>query len=258
MATAKRCVSVAGDSVAHGDAVFEIPGVGYLQAQMAPISAFIDFQYRQRGVTNMQVFNRSSSAAGISSGRHVSYFGTYEYAALLQDGCQYTVVAPWLNDLSSGVDAGAAAPAHVAALATLARAIIAKNTNGKILIVNYYQGVAAPFALNSFASGFTPGNVAAFNAQIAAACAGGALALPQIRCIDPNPAFGGMGLSYLVGPMTKPELDSLLTAPPNPDQANQVSFYFGSNPSGALVGDGVHLSNAGKARLAAYLVDQMP
>ncbi len=254
----RRCVAVVGDSVAHGDAVFEIPGIGFLQAQMLPVSAFIDLQYRQRGVSNVQVFNRSSSAVGISSANHPSYFNTFEYAQLLQDGCQYTVIIPWVNDLSSGMDASAAAPVHVTALATLAQAVIARNPNGKILIVNYYQGAAAPFALSSFASGFTPGNVAAFNAQISAACAGGALALPQIRCVDSSPAFVDIGLSHLIGPVTKQDLDALLTAPPSPDQANQVSFYFGSNPGGSLIGDGVHLSNPGKARLAAYLVDLMP
>jgi hypothetical protein len=249
---------VVGDSVAHGDAVFEIPGVGYLQAQMTPVSSFIAFQYQQRGVANMDVRNRSSSAVGISSGRHPSYFDTYEYAALLQDSCQYTVIIPWINDLSSGVDASAAAPAHVARLATLVQTVIGKNPNGKVLVVSYYQGAAASFALNSFASGFTAGNVAAFNGQISAACAGGPLALPQVRCIDSDPAFGGMGLSYLVGPITKAEFDAAQITAANPDQANQVNFYFGSNPGGSLVGDGVHLSNAGKARLAAYLVDQMP
>jgi hypothetical protein len=176
----------------------------------------------------------------------------------LQDACQYTVIIPWINDLSSGVDASAAAPAHVTQLGRLAQSVLAKNPSGKVLIVNYYQGAASPFALSSFAFGFTPGNVAAFNGQIAAACSGGPLALPQVRCVDANAALGAMGLSHVIGSITKPELDSLLIAPPNPDQGNQVSFYFTSNPSGTLVGDGVHLSNAGKARLAAYLVDQMP
>src|SRR5262249_45560305 len=64
---AKRCVSVVGDSVAHGDAVFEVPGMGYFEAQLAPVSAFIEQQYRQRGNSTMLVYNRSASAVGISS-----------------------------------------------------------------------------------------------------------------------------------------------------------------------------------------------
>lgn len=257
-AVVKRCVSVVGDSVAHGDAVYEIPGVGYLQAQLAPVSAFIEYQYRQRGIGDMKVLNRTSSAVGISSGNHPSYFSTYEYSQLLQDGCQYTVVIPWLNDLSSGVDGGVAAPAHVTALAILVQALVGKNLTGKILIVNYYQGAAAPFAARTFASGFTPGNVAAFNQQIAAACAGGALALPQVKCVDANAALGGMGLAAVVGPASQQDLNTLLIAPPSQDQANQVSFYFSNNPGGSLTGDGVHLSNSGKAQLAAYLVGLMP
>jgi hypothetical protein len=255
-AAQKRCVAVVGDSVAHGDAVFEIPGVGYLQAQFAPVSTFIAFRYAQPSSVN--VLNRTSAAVGISSGRHPSYFNTPEYAQLIQDGCQYTVIIPWINDLSSGSDASVAGPNHVRSLATLAQTLANKNPNGKILIVNYYQGAAAPFALNSFASGFTPGNIAAFNQHIAAACSGGALLIKGVVCVDANAIFGGMGGAHVIGPVNRDTLKQLQIAPSNPEQENMVEFYFRNNPGGMLTGDGVHLSNAGKAQLAAYLVPMMP
>jgi hypothetical protein len=122
-ASVTRCVSVVGDSVAHGDAVFEIPGTGYLQAQFTPVSNFITQQYQGQGIADMQAYNRSSSAVGISSPRHPSYFNTLEYALLLKDGCQYTLIIPWINDLSSGVDAGVQAPAHISQLAYLAQQV---------------------------------------------------------------------------------------------------------------------------------------
>jgi hypothetical protein len=257
-AAVTRCVSVVGDSVAHGDAVFEIPGTGYLQAQFTPVSNFIALQYQGRGIADMKVYNRSSSAVGISSPRHPSYFNSLEYALLLKDGCQYTLIIPWINDLSSGIDAGVQAPAHISQLAYLAQQVINQNPAGRIVIVNYYQAAVASFALNSFASGFTPGNVAVFNQQIAAACTGGALALPQVTCVDVNPAFADMGTSYLIGPVSQQDLQAMLYSPPIPEQQNMVNFYFSRNPNGMLIGDGGHLSNSGKARLAAYLVGFMP
>lgn len=253
-----RCVAVVGDSVAHGDAVFEIPNTGFLQAQFLPVSGYIAAQYSSRGVSNMRVLNRSASAVGISSGKHPSYFSSFEYAQLLQDACQYVVIIPWINDLSSGNDASAAAPAHVAALARLAQDVISRNANTKVLVVNYYNGTPAPFALNTFATGFTPGNIGAFNQQIGAACAGGALALKQVVCVDSNAIFGGMGGSHVIGPINRDTYNSLLIAPPPADQAALVSAYFSGNPSGQIIGDGVHLSPGGKSQLAAYLVGQMP
>src|SRR5204863_5983538 len=133
-----RCVSVVGDSVAHGDGVFEIPATGFFTGQSTPVSKFIELQYRQRGDATMQVRNRSASAVGISSTNHPSYFSTVEYAELLQDGCAYTVIIPWINDLSSGGDPNAAASAHVQSLTSLVGTLAGKFPNVMILIVNYY------------------------------------------------------------------------------------------------------------------------
>ncbi|MEP7287592.1 MAG: hypothetical protein ABI947_17690 [Chloroflexota bacterium] len=256
--TAKRCVSVVGDSVAHGDAVFEIPGTGYFTAQLAPVSAFIQQQYRQRGDATMTVYNRSASAVGISSPNHPSYFNTVEYAQLLQDGCQYVVIIPWINDLSSGGDPSAAAGTHVQALATLTHAILGVTHSAKIVIVTYYNGAAAPFALQTFASGFTPPAVAMFNQQIMGACSGGILASRQIQCVDGNTVFAGMGANHVMGTASHQALDSIIAAPVSAEAAALLNLYFGKDPNGVVNGDGVHLSNSGKAQLAAVLVPLMP
>jgi hypothetical protein len=249
---------VVGDSVAHGDAVFEVPGMGFFEAQLAPISAFVQQQYRQSGNNTMQVFNRSESAVGISSGNHPSYFSTVEYAQLLKDNCQYTLIIPWINDLSSGTDPGSAAPNHVNALAGLVRNVLQNNAQTHILIVNYYQGAPLPFALRTFASGDTPGAISAFNQQIASACSGGALAFKQVRCIDANAIFAGSGQSYVIGQTSQSALTAIVVPPLSSDATSLVNAFFGSNPNGLINGDGVHLSNSGKAVLAAYVVPLMP
>lgn len=244
--------------MAHGDAVFEIPGTGYFEAQLAPLSTYIQAQYQQIGNKQMQVYNRSASAVGISSGNHPSYFNTVEYAQLLQDGCRYALIIPWLNDLSSGSDPSVAAPAHIAALAGLVHSIIQANAQTKILIVNYYQGAAAAFALHTFASGDTPAAVSTFNQQIAAACSGGQLAYRQVRCVDSNAIFGGVGLNYVMGQVSHQSLNAIVYPPLSADATALLNLYFSTNPNGMLNGDGVHLSNSGKAALAAYIVPLMP
>jgi hypothetical protein len=251
-------VSVVGDSVAHGDAVFEVPGAGYFEAQLAPVSTFLAELYVGHKDKSMKVFNRSASAVGISSSNHPSYFNTPEYAQLLLDDCQYTVIVPWINDLSSGTNPAAAAPNHASALAGLAQSIVKRNARGRILIVNYYYSPTAPFALRTFASGDTPGAVSTFNAQIASACSSGALLLPQVRCVDVGPAFAGMGSSYVLGATSQLDLSLMLAEPVSGDVQNMLSSYFGSGSNKTINGDGVHLTNAGKAALAAYLQGMMP
>jgi lysophospholipase L1-like esterase len=243
------CVSVAGDSVAYGDGVFEVPATGYVRAHMGPVSAYIAGRYRTLG-GNVGVNNRSAAAVGISAPNQPSYRGTAEYAALLADRCPYTVILPWINDLTGGE-----ANAHAAALGALVADLKAANPGGKIIVVNYYGGQAAKFALDTFAAGFTDDRVAAFNGAIASACQGGALA--QATCIDANAIFAGMGSSYLVGSTNRADLEQSLAVPLTDAETGMLDFYFGQNPTGALVGDGVHLSAAGKVALAAALARRM-
>lgn len=251
-AIAPRCVSVVGDSVANGDAVFEIPGTGYVKAHMGAISAFIAYQFQQRGFPNVEVFNRSSPATGISAPNQPSFFTTPEYAQLLQDNCPFVVVTTWVNDLTGGDPS-----AHAGALGTLVTGLAARNPSSRIFVMNYYMGSPAPFAASTFASGFTPDRVAAFNNQIAAACTNGSMTAPQITCVDANTAVAGAGGNYLVGQMTKDAFDSGLVTPVTPEEQGMLDAFFGQNPGGLLLGDGVHLNSAGKAALAAYLVARM-
>jgi hypothetical protein len=243
--------------VAHGDGVFEVPGYGYFNGQLAPVSAFISLQYQQRGDTSMKVYNRSASAVGISSPKHPSFFNTVEYAQLLQDGCQYSVIIPWLNDLSSGLDPATASANHIQSLGSLVQALVKSAPHGKVLIVSYYNGSPAGFALNTFAPGFNGPTIAAFNQQIAGAC-GGALALPQVRCVDANPIFADMGQGHLLGAFSRDSLLAVLAVAPSAEVGGMINTYFDANPDGSINGDGVHLSNSGKARLASSLVGMMP
>lgn len=249
--TAERCTSVVGDSVAQGDAVFEVSGIGFVSLRFASVGAYLAAQFRARGDTGMRVFNRTAAATAISAPNHPSYFSTGAFAQLLADNCAYTVIVPFINDLTGG-EAGS----YAAALGNLAGQVAQRNPNGRILVVNFYYGAPAPFALN-FAGGFSNDRVAAFNAAIAAACSSGGLALPQVRCVDISGALG-MGTAHLVGNMTRAEVEAALVLPPSAEHGGMLNAFWSGNPNGVLIGDGVHLSSRGKSALAAILARQMP
>ncbi len=254
----KPCVDVVGDSVAHGGAVFELPSVGYVRAPLAPVSKFIEQKFRELGDKDTQAIDRSSSATGISSSNHPSYFDTPDFNALLNDRCKFSVIMPWINDLTSGTDPATAAQAHAEALVTLVKKLLERNPFGRILVLNYYQGTPTNFALLGFASGFTPSGVSTFNQQIGAACAGVALgSLAPVSCVDTTSAFVGMGTSFVVGSMTRDQLQAELVSEINADETALINYYLANNPNGMLIGDGVHLSTAGKTALAGYLVNLM-
>jgi|GEM_PF-1634713 hypothetical protein len=256
--TTKPCVNVAGDSIAHGGAIFEIPAVGYIRAPLLPVSKSIEQVYRLAGSTDLQIIDRSVSATGISSHNHPSYFNTPEYAQLIKDRCKFTIIMPWINDLSADIDPSVAAPNHVAALIKMVRKLVEQNPFGRILVLNYYAGAPRPFALAGFASGFTPTGVATFNQQMAAACTDGALAtIKQVTCVDTGAAFASMGTSYLVGPMTRQQIESELVGSLTAEENAMLDYFTGINPNGLLQGDGVHLSATGKTVLANYLVNLM-
>ncbi len=250
------CVSVTGDSIAHGGAVFEIPGQGYARAPMAPVSKFIEDKYREAGDKDMKAIDRSVSATGVSSNNHPSYLKAPEYDQLLNDRCKFTVIMPWINDLSPDTDTESAAQAHVAALTAMVKKLAERNPFGRILLLNYYQGAPTTFALTSFAKGFTVDHVGVFNRAIGAAC--GALgAIRQLTCIDSSAAFVSMGTSYVVGPTTQQELEAQLVSSINPEEQALLTYFFNTNPGGQVVGDGVHLNQTGKMAVAAYLVNLM-
>lgn len=256
--TTKLCVNVVGDSVAHGGAVFEIPSTGYARAPMAPMSKFIEDSYRGNGDKAIQIYDRSLSASGISSSKHPSYFDSHEYGLIQKDRCKFTIIMPWINDLSSGMDPVSASQNHVVALAKLIKKITDGNPYGRVLLLNYYLGAPTQFALTGFATGFTAPGINTFNQQIGAACANGAFGkAEQVTCMDSSAAFLSLGMVYVVGPMSWTQLQAELIAPINGEETAMINFYLSQNPNGMLIGDGIHLSTAGKSALASYLVNMM-
>ena len=254
------CTSVVGDSVANGGAIFEIPDTGYVRAPMAPISSMVAQQYRALGVLekDMKVYDRSVGATGISSANHPSYYNTPQYAQLKRDHCKFTIILPWINDLSpDSPDPAASAPNHGAKLTSLVQKLLSLTEYGRIIVLNYYVGNPTAFALKNFATGFKPDVISAFNQQIAAVCAGPLSAYTQVTCLNLNSAFVGMGTSYVVGLMTREQINPQLVSSINDQELALYNNWADGHPGGLMRGDGVHLSRPGKQALASYLVTNM-
>lgn len=252
----RRCVSVVGDSVTHGGVTFEVPATGYIIALTVPVAIYVEQQFRIVGIQDVQVLDRGVSHTGISTANHPSYFKTPTYQKLLTDRCEFTIVMPWLNDITADVPPEEALPAHIKALASLIGDVLARNPTGQVLLMNYYQGATAQFALDTWAKGVTRENIAYYNGGLAAACKDGVFStIVQVTCMDIQPAFDNMGVNYVIGPITQQGFYSLLISDLNPTYKAWMDAYTKASPDGLLFGDGVHLSPAGKTALAIYLVN---
>jgi hypothetical protein len=250
--TADSCISVVGDSVAAGEAVFEIPQTGFATVNTQPFSEVLAEQFQSLGLEVGAIHDRSEGAVGISSPEHPPYDDTDTFEALLADECPYTVILPWVNDLSSGLDPAEAAPAHITALQSLIAALQEANPEGAILVLNYFPGAPAPFALSGHAPGFTATNVDAFNAALAEACAEGAFPA-NVRCMDVNPSFASVATAYVLGAMNLVDFNAQRTGVISGEDL--LDYYATQTPEGALTGDGVHLSSLGKALLAFNVIE---
>jgi lysophospholipase L1-like esterase len=253
-AMTNACVSVVGDSVTHGGVTYEIPGVGYIVALTEPLSSFINHALNDDQITGLEAIDRGASNMGISSKNHPSYFNTSAYWGLLNDGCRYTVIMPWLNDINPEIAIEPAAQRHAAVLADFVSQLASRTPYGRILVFNYFHGETSPFALRTWAWGVTPQDVDIYNREIEASCTLGSLSkMPEVVCVNMDQAFEGMGTSFIIGQATHQQLLDSLVTPLQGQQLNWVTWYFDNYPEGVLQGDGVHLSTTGKQALAAYI-----
>lgn len=244
-----------GDSVTHGGVTYEIPATGYIVALTEPLSGFVNRSLSEHQFDDLTAIDRGASHTGISTQNHPSYFRTATYTSLLNDRCRYVMIMPWLNDISPEIGPEEAAVRHIEGLAALVGAVLERSPNSRIFVLNYYHGATAPYALKTWAFGFTPENVIIYNREMNALCQSGALShFTQVRCVNTNDAFDGLGISHVIGPTSRADLFASLINPPNNLQTAWLNNFYTANPDGLLLGDGVHLSEIGKKALADFLV----
>jgi lysophospholipase L1-like esterase len=247
------CVAMIGDSVPAGDAPVELPGVDFWRVYGYPISKYAQDEVTAKHELHITILDRTHAAATISSGLREPYQTTIEYQHLKTDACNVFAIFPWINDLNQETPSAQAAETHAAALAALSAELLHDHAGAHILIFNYY-----PLQPKTWTTDYTefiqPDTIALFNEAIKASCDQGGLHHAQIACYDTLQIFDGMGSSYLADDMDRAELEGNLLVPLNETQQQALDYFSRISTDGKIIGDGVHLSVAGRKRLAVFVL----
>lgn len=251
----ENCISLIGDSVPHGEVVYIIPGHGFAILRMPPLSLILQEALNKRGLGYLEVRDRSSSAAFLSELGKNPYSETPECAALLEDRCRLTVIMPWVNDMS--IPREDAAAAHIEDLAAFVERLGRHNNGNHVLVLGFYYGQPSDFA-KEHAPGYFDENITAFNDALFAACEPeGALGdFSNVTCMETAPLFTDPDNTHVALGIGREALLAALYEPIPADVQPFFETYWRTHPNAEVYGDGVHLSETGKAILAQALVDE--
>ncbi|MFP4321375.1 MAG: hypothetical protein ACLFTK_02880 [Anaerolineales bacterium] len=250
------CISLVGDSVAHGTVVYVVPGHGFGVLRTTPLGDYLTQALNQRGLGYLAVHDRTSSAAFLSPEGRNPYRQMEAYALLLEDNCAFTIIMPWINDMS--LERADNAARHLADLALFVAELRAAHPAGRVLVLGHYYGAPSDFAAQH-APGYQAANIARFNDALQAACnAEGALGQQAgVFCLPIADLFADMDNAHVVQGIDRAGLLAELVEPIPADVAPLFEAYWGDNPAGLVYGDGVHLNELGKQQLADMLVETL-
>ncbi len=261
-----ECVAVVGDSVAYGTLVFEVPGFGFFVARTQPISAALQDTLDAAGY-DLEVRDYSVPASYLSPEGSLVYATTDEYMALLEDGCQYVVINAFINDLTlrkvedgDGEDAELKAMENAAenvdVLADFIGALAFARPDVQIALVAYYHGQPATF-VPEYAGDIINLHVPVFNEAIFEACVEGGRfqKLAEVTCLDVDAVFAEMDNTHVVTDVGQSLFYAILVEPVIGQAGDAFRIYWEQNPTAVVHGDGMHLSEAGKAALVGVVVE---
>lgn len=252
----ENCITLVGDSVPHGEVVYKIEGHAFVILRNTPLGVVLEEHLRRYGLDYLTVRDRSANKAFLSRLGWFPYFDTPEYQDLLGDQCRFTVIMPWINDLS--VERPDKAQGYVADLTAFVQDLHQRSQETHILILGYYYGQRAEF-VSIYAPGHTDENIAHFNTLIFAACKpdGGLGQIPNVSCMETASLFTGMNNQHVVIGGFREDILSGLYEPIPEDLLPYFEVFWHENPDGWIIGDGVHLSELGKNILADALIQQI-
>jgi hypothetical protein len=228
----ESCVAVAGDSVAQGGVVFEVPGQGFPVVQTWPLAELLV-------EADIDARDYSAGAAHLTPYGRRPYIDTAEYHDLLDDECDTLVVTPWVNDLALTTP-----ERHVDDLSALFEVV----PHEQILLFTYY-----PVDPPAFKDDIDPADVDLFNEAILAACD----TWEYVTCVETETLFADLldENAHVITEVTADELDAMTFEPPEPPESDYLRVFFAANPDGVVIGDGVHLSPAAKALMVNFIVN---
>lgn len=252
-----ECISIVGDSMPYGHIIYKIPGYGFSTVRATPFSVILANQLGAAGRT-IPVLDRTVPAALLWDNGRIPYRKSPEYTQLLNDRCRFTVIVPFINDLSVGEDRPDAVGAHMNDLVTLIQTLNQSNPDGKILILGFYYGTPAEFVW-SYAKGYTVDNVNLFNQRLFEACAPGGMigVLGNVTCAPIESMLWTVGSGAFAGEAQEAAIRESLYEPLPADGQPLFEAFWSLHPGEPIIGDGIHLSEQGKTALAQFVITQL-
>lgn len=248
-----RCVGLASDSNGYGHVTFQLGqggDVGIIFVQ--PLWIILQQQLQALGLRNLKVIDRSLSAGGLTSSEATNYLASIPYGNLINDRCQFVIVGPFLPDVA----AGRATPEQYSGqMVRLVLGLLEKSPDSIIFVLNHYRTERAEFTVHNSGRGMTQERIDAFNARIANSCRpdGSLGRWPQVICVDVQSLFADLGNSYLLKETTRAQYEALVNRPTA--FRARVERFYEVNPDGRIIGDGMHLSLAGRIRLMQRMAE---
>lgn len=245
------CVSIASDSNGYGHVSFLVPdpdkpsppvAITYITPIAVPLQQHLD----ALGLDYLEVRDQSLSAGGLTI-ESANYLESGQYAQLKRDRCKFVVITPFYPDVAVDL---ATPDYYVDNLEWLVQGITAASPGSRLLVLNYYQTHRADFSVSNSGRGLREERLQAFNDALAAACQspGSLGGVPQVECVDIQPWFEDLDPAHVLGETTLEEFEASLHR--ENGYTVLITDYFDRHPDGTIIGDGIHLSPAGRDRLA--------
>lgn len=247
------CVGIASDSNGYGHVTFQLGpdgDVGIIYVR--PLWLILQDELRKVGLSDLKVIDRSLSAGGLTSSEETNYLKSIPYGNLTNDRCKFVIIGPFLPDVAAGK---AQPEQYTGQLLRLVNGLLDKSPNSTLFVLNYYQTSRARFTEHNSGVGLTPERIRAFNDQIETTCHpdGSIGRYPQVLCADTQTFFEDMDTPYVLAETTRAQYDALVYR--QTAFMARVDSFFQANPDGALIGDGIHLSLAGRERLMQRMAE---
>lgn len=258
----QACIALIGDSMVEGSTVFEVPGQGFPVIETPSIAVYMEVALREIGNNQLAVYDFSVGASSLTG--QVPYTALPEYHVAQAEACQFVVIFPWINDLR-GMSDPDFPESYVPTLAEFAGAF--QTDTNTVIVMTYYMPVPSSLAEMIYNGSITPENVTALNDAILADCApDGAFA--DVTCMDISELYTNEdadvddtegideedAADYVMTTVDRTTYQQFGYRTARIDDADLLDTYWRDNPTGSINGDGVHLSENGKAILVEALL----
>ncbi|MEQ8677098.1 MAG: hypothetical protein RLP44_29640 [Aggregatilineales bacterium] len=248
------CILIIGDSVAHGSAVFEVPGQGFPIIQTQPFAEFVDTALHDIGAYHLGVYDLSVEASSLTG--TLPYTTTPEFRFAQTQNCQYIVILPWMNELRGMVNENFALP-FTALLADFISSIRQENDTSQIVMMNYYPTATSELGDRIYESSISTTTIQQANTALATACApAGVLGeIDNLACMDIAPLYSRN--EHVFTSIDRTTYFENQYSVLRGEGSELLEIYWRENPNGLIYGDGVHLNEIGKRIMAEALMQEL-